>query len=792
MAQAEPRSNLTLPTYDDAVPPRLTRLEMIGFKSFASKTTFQFEKGITAVVGPNGSGKSNIADAVRWALGETSYSSLRSKKTEDVIFAGGQGKAPAGMAEVTLTFDNSTGWLPIDFTEVSVTRRAFRSGETAYLINGRKVRLKDIHQLTAGLGQSYTVVGQGLVDSALSQRAEDRRGLFEHAADLTGLRLKAAEAERNLNETEANSARLGDLLTEVEPRLRQLERAARQANEYRDVRDRLRTLQRGHFRRLLGEVHERLERVEAAEREGAGAADTVQAMHDDLVQRTGALRAERDRLAERLEQQRAGLAATTDGLRRVLHEREIASERLSALTRRREDMADTQSTLDAQLANVLAELEGVEDLVREAEETAREARASLEAAEADVAAERQERSRRERERTDLLTSIATTERRIADLTRRSSLAAQRLETDAAERERSETAARERAERLQRLTADLMALDQAEETSGFRLSSIDAGVIELATAVSAATAEASRFSEQIKAQERELADLSARLRELRRIHESGVGLFAGVRAVVQAARNKELKGIRGTLAELIDLPAAFDTAMEVALGGHLQDIVVETWAQAESAIALLKKTGSGRATFQPIDTVRGRKPPVDVIRDVVDITGVHGVACDLITVPGELEGIVNSLLGRSLIVDDLAVARACLPHLPSGWNAITLSGEIVRTAGSVTGGAAVRESGALSRERELRELPDQIAALEKLLAGTRTEAETIANRVRERQTERQQLEAERSAILATRREREAQRSRIATWITELRREEERAGARAESLRAGNATVEQERA
>jgi chromosome segregation protein len=170
-------------------PSRLVRLELQGFKSFASRTVFAFEPGITAVVGPNGSGKSNIADAVRWVLGEQGYGALRAKRTDDVIFAGGQGRAPAGMAEASLTFDNHDRWLPIDFAEVTVTRRAFRGGETQYLINGRRVRLKDVALLTASLGQSHVVVGQGLVDAALSQRAEERRGLFEHAADLSGLRL---------------------------------------------------------------------------------------------------------------------------------------------------------------------------------------------------------------------------------------------------------------------------------------------------------------------------------------------------------------------------------------------------------------------------------------------------------------------------------------------------------------------------------------------------------------------------------------------------------------------------
>jgi len=780
MAPAQSSTAAAPPTHPEAVLPRLTRLELIGFKSFAAKTVFQFERGITAVVGPNGSGKSNIADAVRWALGETSYSSLRSKKTEDVIFAGGAGKAPAGMAEVTLTFDNATSWLPIDFTEVTVTRRAFRSGETAYLINGRKVRLKDIHRLTASLGQSYTVVGQGLVDAALSQRAEERRGLFEHAADLTGLRLKAAEAERNLAETQSNTARLTDLLAEVEPRLRSLERAARQANEYRDVRDRLRMLQRGHFRRLLLDVTERLAAVEQVALAGESSAETVQTRHDGLTARAAAMRTERDDAADVLEQHRAGLQATAEQLRRVLHEREIAGERLAALVRRREDMAETQQGLEEQITGVLADLEDVRAQLAAADASAAAAREERDKADAAMAAERSERAAAEREHARLLALVTDRERQIADAYRRKALLVQRAETDAAERERSGQTTSDRRERLERLNADISVLHQAEAAAGQRLGAIDEEVAEIAANVRAVQAEIDQARETVRANERANAESSARLRELRRIRESGAGLFAGVRAVVQGARSGKLSGVRGTLAELIQLPAAYDTAMEVALGGHIQDIVVETWADAETAIRYLKKENAGRATFQPIDTVRGRRPQSDALRDIRGLKGVHGVASELLTVPGDLEGIVNALLGRSLVVDDLDVARACLPHLPPGWNAVTLTGEIARTVGSVTGGAAVRESGALGRERELRELPDEIAQHDQELGIARTALTDAETRARKQQEHRQQLEAERSAIVAARREREQQRNRIAGWVKELDREEERARSRSETL------------
>ncbi|MEZ4530760.1 MAG: AAA family ATPase, partial [Thermomicrobiales bacterium] len=337
-------------TADAKALPRLTRLELHGFKSFANRTTFLFEPGITAVIGPNGSGKSNISDGVRWVLGEQSHSLLRSKKTEDVIFAGGNGRAPGGFAEVTVTFDNSTGWLPIEFSEVTVTRRSLRSGENQFLINGRKVRLKDIHQLTASLGQSYTVVGQGLVDAALSQRAEERRGLFEHAADLAGLQMKANEAERNLNDARNNADRIADLLAEVEPRLRTLERAAKQAREWQGVHDRLKSIERAYFQGLLIEIGERLERAETATQMESTRLDTAQANVDTALEQLEDAR-ECARVAQAaFSRQSAHLRSVSEQAQQLAHERDLAAERIAAIDRRREDLIEGQRNLEERAA----------------------------------------------------------------------------------------------------------------------------------------------------------------------------------------------------------------------------------------------------------------------------------------------------------------------------------------------------------------------------------------------------------------------------------------------------------
>jgi chromosome segregation protein len=749
-----------------SAPPRLTRLELHGFKSFANRTVFLFEPGITAVIGPNGSGKSNISDAVRWVLGEQSQSALRGKKTEDVIFAGGNGKAPSGMAEVTVTFDNATGWLPIDFSEVTVTRRAFRSGDNQYLINGRKVRLKDVAHLTAGLGHSHVVVGQGMVDAALSQRAEDRRGLFEHAADLTGLRLKAAEAARGLAEAEANAARVADLLTELEPRLKTLERAARQAREWQGVHDRLRAVEQFHYARLLANVIARLDAAEAA----AGSEDAVLATSRAEVERLSAdLTIARNELAEAREslaRHDARAQAATEQARRATHERELAMERQSALTKRREDMLDTRASLDEQAAGVQAQLADVAAELAAAEQAVTSARQQVAQLQSQTAAARKARDEAQQQAARLVRQIGDHDRNLAELARRRALIEQRRQTDAEERERIAVAGRERAARIERLQAEQTALDEADVADANRLESLKTSLAEQEKAIEAAAQVERAAREAVASIERALGQASARLDALRRIHESGAGLFNGVKETLRAAKAGKLTGVRGTIAELIEVPAEYETAIEVALGGHLQDLIVARWSDAEQAIAHLKRANAGRATFQPLDTVRANRQSAPNAHG----PGVRGVAVDLIGFSVEIEAVVTALLGRILIVDDLPAARAALGRLPGGWSVVTIGGEIARSGGSVTGGAAVRESGVLGRERDLRELPKEIARLEAERDAAQATQRQAAAEPRRLTEQRRELENERTGLLAARKSRQEQRARLAAWIRDVAAEQ----------------------
>lgn len=750
--------------------PRLTRLELQGFKSFASRTVFSFERGITVVVGPNGSGKSNISDAVRWVLGEQSHHALRSKRTDDVIFAGGQGRAPAGFAEVAVTFDNADHWLPIEFAEVTVSRKAYRSGENQYLINNRRVRLKDVAHLTASLGQSHLVVGQGLVDAALSQRAEDRRGLFEHAADLTGLRLKASEAERSLAETEHNNVRLTDLLAEVEPRLKTMQRAARQAHEWRGLHARLQALQREHYRDLLLLAQQAVATATAAEETEAAAVATGQATLDRLVTEETEARASGERARAALARHETRRQAAADQARGVAHERDMTSERHTALGRRREDMADTQAGLEDQVGAVAAELEQVIVHLTTLEQEVGTARQSVARRQTATARTVQQRTDLALRVDDLVKTLAGQERAAASLGQQRALRDQRRTSDAAEREQAIGVATDRAARIAAIRQELDAADAAAGDDATALDALAARLRDLDRAAARATTAARAAREAVAAIERRHGQATARHEVLQRLHESGTGLRAGVHETLAAAKAGVLHGVRGAVAGLIALPLAYDTAIEVALGGHVQDIVVETWADAEAAIAHLKRANSGRATFQPLETVRARGGVPAIPTTVVNVAGVHGVAATLVEAEREVRGVVDSLLGRMLVVEDLPTARAVLPLMPPGWSAVTLAGEIARSGGSVTGGGAVRESGVLGRERELRELPGEIRRLADARGAAIGSESTALEAVRTVAAEQQATRAEHAALVAAGNERRGQRQRLAGWLADLQVEQ----------------------
>ncbi len=699
----------------------LKRLEVQGFKTFASRTVLEFRPGITAIVGPNGSGKSNLADAVRWVLGEQSYTALRCKRTEELLFSGGGRRPPAGLAEVALTIDNSDRVLPLAFDEVTITRRANRAGENEYFLNRARVRLRDIQEATEPLGGSYTIINQGLVDLALTLRPEERRRLFEDAAEVGGLELRKTEAERRLREMHTNVQRVVDVLGELEPRLRSLKRQAQQARQHRDLNTELQQLlQRyhriqwhtAHAAQLVAEQHAAQLAAELEQTRAAQA--SVAAEVRELRQ---SLRTRREQLGA-LHQQRSALYTRAEAIQRDLA---VSAERLAALTQRAEELEQARTELETRQT--------------EARHALAETTAALEVAEADLIAQREYLAACETE----VAALCATRRALQhDLAIAQETALHTATQAAAQRSRAEQLAARRAE----LTHEQAALAAALEQTATHLAAARQRVETAQAAVADATksqtaarqqeaaarehlarlqAERSATDEERAAARRTLADLEAHLDTLNRLARSYSGTFAGVKAAMQWAERTGRHGFT-LVATIIHTPPELETAVEVALGSRLQNIVVETWQDAEDAIAELKRSNLGRATFLPLDTLRtGRDDPrrpeytADSSADPY-AAPVLGVAADLVRYDAHYAIVARHLLGRVLLVRDLLIARQEVRRLPGGWMIVTLGGEQVQSSGAVTGGSRTKETGTLRRERELRELPPQVQQVRDTLAA----------------------------------------------------------------------------
>ncbi|HEY0737903.1 MAG TPA: chromosome segregation protein SMC [Herpetosiphonaceae bacterium] len=755
----------------------LKRLEIYGFKTFAQRTTFEFPPGVTAVVGPNGSGKSNVADAVRWVLGEQSFANLRSKRTEDLVFGGGKGRAPMGFAEVFLTIDNSDRLLPLPYDEVTIGRRAYRSGENEYSINRARVRLRDVMDAVAPLGSSYTLINQGLVDAALALQPEERRRLFEDAAEIGPYQAKKHEAERRLRETETNLVRLSDLVSELEPQLRTLKRQARDAEAVGAVEAELHTLLRQHYAIQWTQTIAQLHTAEEAESRLAAE------LAEKRVAREAAaatLQEDREQMRDRraaLEQIRAAQSQTTRQVDSVSRELAVAEERSAGLRQRQAELATRRTQLETAANAAREQVQQLTAQARELETTIDEARGSLQESEAALKRELDVRHAAEAElsaRREALVKATTsleTER-----VRQQSLA-RRLATIAAESTELDTTIGQGAALVEQHSAAVTAAQQTLEAAEARITAAAQHLESLRAEGETRRREREQLDERITAARRAHGELSARYEALSRLARSYEGTFAGVRVAMQWAEREGRSGF-ALVSSLLRVPAELETAIEVALGARLQNVVVERWADAEAAIAQLKRSNSGRATFLPLDTLKpGRRLAVP------HLNGIRGIAADLIDVDAQYAPIAAYLLGRTLIADDLAAARRALPELEGGWTIVTLSGEQVATGGAVTGGAATRESGTLRRERELRELPAQLKAAQNAVDQVQAERAEIARRIEEVQQELRQAET-------TLREARAARDQAQRGVEERRRVLHRAEADVAALHRRRSDVQRE--
>ncbi len=688
---------------------RIKRVVIQGFKTFARRTEFVFDAGVTAIVGPNGSGKSNIADAILWCLGEQSFSLLRSRKTADVIFAGSDKRARLGMASVSLVLDNSAGELPVDFTEVEITRRAYRDGENEYLLNGKRVRLQDITQLLApsGLGKrAYAVIGQGLIDRVLSLKPEERRSLFEEAAGITGYQSQRNTALRRLEATQQNLARVQDILAELTPRLRRLkhqaERARERAQVEADLRELLRIWYGYRWHHTLAQLAEHRRAAQELERQVAA----QRAELDTHRERIEALRQEQATLRERLAQlhQRSSQHhREAEQLGRTLA---VSQERRHHLQARQEELRRELDEMQVQQEIRQARLERLRQEIEQAqaEHTARsqavaQLQAALEARQAQRAQQTAQLQAAQRRQRMLEERLAQLRSRLDQLHEQRAQLAQAIQECEQERVQAQEEMAQAQSRLDGLERAYRRAQEAATTLEQKLHRLDQALAQHRQALE--QAERAR-----READRQVDRLQTRLDLLQRLQDEGAGYASGVRAVLQAAGQGRLRGILGTVASQVHVPATLEQAIQTALGGAFQHVVVERWEQARAAIEFLHRNRRGRATFLPLDRLHVPRPiPAPAG------PGVLGNAAELVDHAPAVEPVVRQLLGRVWVVEDLDVARQVLDrHRGSRPTVVTLRGEIVRPGGAVSGGRDSREGGTsvLARERELRELPEQVA------------------------------------------------------------------------------------
>ena len=717
----------------------LKRLELYGFKTFADRTELEFGPGITAIVGPNGSGKSNISDAILWVLGETGMKALRSAKSTDVVFNGSDARKALGMAEVHLTLDNSSGRLPTDFTEVTITRRVFRSGDSEFLINRVPVRLRDVQDLfmDTGIGkQSYSIISQGEVDAILSSRSEDRRALFEEVAGINKYKHRKKEALRKLEQTRLNLLRVSDIIDELETQIGPLAEQSEKARQYQTINSELIVLQLSllvaqyqGLRSSLARAHEReveitqeLEGirhlVQQAEVNETTLRAELQAQEDELEQRRGvearlasAVQAAENALAM-LKQQQEGARKEQERLRGERADWEGQSghfdEEIAAAEAEQQRLSVIIAGLDAEIATADAALKEASSAVNEIAQQIQQRRGVYMDLMDQAARVRNELARVE---SLLRTSEGRTARIAAE---QAELAAKLLERKAA----LATAQRQATERQQ-------ARDRCHAQRG--------EAMRARQTITETQATLRRDENRVR---EELAGVRSRRQALQELEESLEGYFPGVRAIAAAVSAGRLHGFFAPVSELLQVPAELETAVEVALGAGLQDVVTESEQSARAAVAFLKSTQSGRATLLPLDLLA----PAPRANMPVGSAGILGLAMDLIGYDAEYAAVAQHHLGRVIIARDLDAALALAKSGDAkGWNRIvTLDGEVVHPHRAITGGSLGKGSGLLKRKRELQELSEQVEKLERL-------AGSLARKVQEATAEVQRLDAELTAL-----------------------------------------------
>ncbi len=688
----------------------LKRLDLQGFKSFPEKVKLEFNPGVTAVVGPNGSGKSNVSDAVRWVLGEQRAKSLRGDKMEDIIFAGTENRKPLGFAEVSILIDNQDGKLPLEYSEVQVTRRVFRSGESEYRINGTACRLKDIQELfmDTGVGrEGYSIIGQGRIDEILSAKGEERRRIFEEAAGIVKYKTRKNEAVHKLEKEQQNLLRVDDIIGELEVQVGPLEKASEKAKEYLRLKEHLKQAETAAFCRDAERIGSQLEKLEQDEaHSGEQLADCKEKIE---AEKNAALsfREKSEELDILLQQQnekmtelRAEIEKTEGDIRLREEQRandaanisRIQSEMAERTAKQQENDAE-QKACESRKNALQLEMDRHQKVLDELEEKYASLSTSL----------TQGETKAESFKDEIFEQIRIGTEAKGEISKREAMKVQflgRKEQLMAEKEYTEG-------RLHQFEVHLQALEKQENDRKEHIRYLEQELDALEHDRSHAAEQKQRAEASLSKQEKRISETRSRLSLLMEMEKEHEGFYNSVKSLLKLS-DKEDRGIYGAVGQLLKVEEAYETAIEAALGGALQNVVTATEEDAKNAINYLKRNNLGRATFLPVTAIKGR--PLEGKNAIMAEVGVIGTAYDLVTFDETFRQIALNLLGRILVVDTLDRAVQLAKKYRHQYKLVTLEGDILNPGGSMTGGSAQKKAlHVFGRSREIRDLRQALQA-----------------------------------------------------------------------------------
>ncbi|MCZ0703399.1 chromosome segregation protein [Natronobacillus azotifigens] len=691
----------------------LKKLESVGFKSFAERISVDFVPGVTAVVGPNGSGKSNVTDAIRWVLGEQSAKSLRGTKMEDIIFQGSDTRKPLNVAEVTLVLDNQARTLPVDYQEVSVTRRVYRSGESEFYLNKQSCRLKDIIDLfmDSGLGrEAFSIISQGKVEEILSSKAEERRTIFEEAAGVLKYKNRKKKAEYKLAETQENLNRVEDIIYEIEGQLEPLQQQASIAKEYLTQKELLTNTEIALLHAEILELHSEwshyLKNIDQLKQDDTTITSTIQ-KKSALIEEEQVKIQRLDQAIEGLQQQ---LLSLTEELEKLTGNKNLLIERTKNVTNNKQKLAQELATIDETItehANLSEkeqeELFALQSIKKKTEEALNECKNKLDVSVEDMEAQiellKSDYIELLNEQAANRNAQQSIEQQLSQLEQRKNNQQHKLDLQRKERNQL-------AQELESLQAEQEEQVQLFEAKEQKRKQIQQHLLDQENEIQAMQAKLQQgyqYLEKIKSRKEMLEEMK----------EDFQGFFYGVKAVLKARDDHKLTGVHGAVIELLQVPDQYVSALETALGGQAQHIVVDDEKTARQAIHYLKQSNNGRATFLPLQTMRAKNVPSALLTRIKDIDGFVGVASDLIEYDQKYHVIVSNLLGTTILAKTLKDANELASLLERRYRIVTLDGDVVNPGGSMSGGAKKNTNQSLfTREKDLKEITDKLADTEK--------------------------------------------------------------------------------